>query len=419
MTAVSARIAAQRFMLERFAKRPFIIAGNFSPPVADLDGIGDAVEMNAPQNPSPSLGSSSSTVRRKNVARVVEAWYVACPSASLGKMMPVASQVLGVPLAIWRIGSGQPAAVLDRCPHRNVPLSLGRVRPTSSLGGELECRYHGWRFDEGGRAVAVPGLPIVDGASIAGPGRCTDAYRVVERDGFVWVWLSPKDPHTTTFPDPPRLAQLDDDKYTHIRMSMRVNATLHSTLENILDVPHTSYLHGGLFRTDEKKNEIEVIVTRSQDGVVAEYVGEPRPEGIVGRVLSPSGGIVQHWDRFLMPSLAQVEYRIGDENHVVVTTVCTPVSETVTEMHTVASIKTRLPIGPLAAIAGPIAWRILAQDKEILEAQTKLVDRFGGDRFSSTTIDLLGPYILHLLKKAEQGQLEAAIVREERQRLRV
>ncbi len=377
--------------------------------------------MNAQQTPSslaPPLWSSS-PVRRKNVARVLDAWYVACSSTELGKKVPLPRQVLGVPLAVWRTGSGQPAAVLDRCPHRNVPLSLGCVRPTSSRGGELECRYHGWRFDEGGNAVAIPGLPIVEGASVAGPGRCTDAYRVVERDGFVWVWLSSKDPQTTRFPEPPRLSQLDDTNATHIRRSLRVNGTLHSTLENILDVPHTSYLHGGLFRTDEKKHEIEVVVTREQDGVTAEFIGEPRPEGIVGKVLSPSGGIVQHWDRFLMPSLAQVEYKIGTENHVIVTTVCTPVSETVTDMHTVVSVKTRLPIGPLAALAGPIAWRILAQDKEILEAQTKLVDRFGGDRFSSTAIDLLGPYILHLLKKAEQGTLDTAIVREERQRLRV
>ena len=66
-----------------------------------------------------------------------------------------------------------------------------------------------------------------------------------------------------------------------------------------------------------------------------------------------------------------------------------------------------------------IAWRILAQDKEILKAQTGVVDRFGTERFTSTSIDLLGPYILHLLKKAEQGALDEAIVREERTRLRV
>ena len=44
-------------------------------------------------------------------------------------------------------------------------------------------------------------------------------------------------------------------------------------------------------------------------------MGEPRPPGIVGRILSPSGGLVTHFDRFILPSIAQVEYRIGTENH--------------------------------------------------------------------------------------------------------
>jgi len=368
--------------------------------------------MNAPQQPSL---WQSGQARRKNVARVVDAWYVACPSAKLGTKKPLAAQVLGVPLALWRTSSGAPAAVLDRCPHRNVPLSLGRIEK-----GEIECRYHGWRFDGCGVLTAVPGLPIVDPPmKLDTPGRCAEAYRVVERDGFVWVWLSPRDPADTLFPEPMRLTQLDGEGYVHIRQSLRVEGTLHSTLENILDVPHTAFLHGGLFRTSEKKHEIEAIVQRRRDGVEAEFVGEPRPEGIVGRVLSPSGGVVQHWDRFFLPSTAQVEYRLGGENHVLVTSLCTPVSETITDMHTVLSLRTRLPVAPIAMFAGPIAWRILGQDKEILRAQTQLVDRFGTERFSSTSIDLLGPYILHLLKKAEQGALDEAIVREERCRIRV
>lgn len=367
---------------------------------------------------APPLFWSTSSATRKSVVRVVDAWYVACASSELGKKRPLAVQVLGVPLALWRTSDGAPAAVLDRCPHRNVPLSLGRVER-----GELECRYHGWRFDSCGQLKAVPGLPIVDDTKLDHPSRCTQGYRVVERDGFVWVWLSAKDPKDTLTPEPFRLEQLDGfeapHRYVHVRRSLRVEGTLHGTLENILDVPHTAFLHGGLFRTAEKKNEIEAIVSRSQDRVVAEFVGEPRPEGVIGRVLSPSGGVVQHWDRFFLPSVAQVEYRIGTENHVVVTTVCTPVSETVTIMHAVASLRTRIPITPLAPFAGPLAWRILGQDKEILKAQTDLVDRFGSERFSSTPIDLLGPYILHLLKKAEQGSLDDAIVREERQRIRV
>ena len=77
-------------------------------------------------------------------------------------------------------------------------------------------------------------------------------------------------------------------------------------------MPHTLFLHGGLFRTAERRNDIEVIVRRREDGVEAEFVGEPRPSGIVGRLLAPGGGVVEHVDRFILPSVAQVEYRLGD-----------------------------------------------------------------------------------------------------------
>ncbi len=57
-----------------------------------------------------------------------------------------------------RDGQGNAGALLDRCPHRNVPLSLGRVART----GRLECRYHGWQFDGSGRCRHVPGRKADD-----------------------------------------------------------------------------------------------------------------------------------------------------------------------------------------------------------------------------------------------------------------
>ena len=67
----------------------------------------------------------------------------------------------------------------------------------------------------------------------------------------------------------------------------------------------------------------------------------------------------------------------------------------------------------LAPFAAPIVWRILQQDKEMLALQTHTIDGFGTEKFSSTPIDLLGPHILHLLKKAEAGALDDAVVRDE------
>jgi phenylpropionate dioxygenase-like ring-hydroxylating dioxygenase large terminal subunit len=368
----------------------------------------------APFLPSVSAPSKTESAPsgRKNVVRILAAWYVACQSKDLAPArgregVPVARTVLGVPLVLFRGADGAPGALLDRCPHRNVPLSLGKVKD-----GELSCRYHGWRYDCRGHLQAIPGLPVVDDEPVDMPGRRCAAYPCLERDGYVWVWMQPT-ANGAPAVEPFDLPQTRWPGYLTVRWEADVEGTLHSTLENILDVPHTSFLHGGLFRPEEKKNVVTAVVRRRRDGVEAEFIGEPRPEGIAGRILSPSGGVVEHFDRFFLPSVAQVEYRLGSENHIVTTTMCTPVTETRTRMFTALSVKTHLPVNLVAPLVMPFAWKILAQDKWILKAQTELVDKFGTETFSSTAIDLLGPHILHLLKKAEAGATEEAIVREE------
>ena len=84
--------------------------------------------------------------------KLADAWFIACASDTLiGR--PLAFTLQDVPMVLFRDGSGGAAALLDRCPHRNAPLSLGRV-----VNGELQCGYHGWRFDGSGQCRAVPGL---------------------------------------------------------------------------------------------------------------------------------------------------------------------------------------------------------------------------------------------------------------------
>jgi phenylpropionate dioxygenase-like ring-hydroxylating dioxygenase large terminal subunit len=77
-------------------------------------------------------------------------WHPVCASSRLrGK--PVASRVLDEDLIVFRGAAGRPAVLSNRCPHRGVELSLGRVR-----AGTVACRYHGWRYDSGGRCVEIP-----------------------------------------------------------------------------------------------------------------------------------------------------------------------------------------------------------------------------------------------------------------------
>jgi phenylpropionate dioxygenase-like ring-hydroxylating dioxygenase large terminal subunit len=306
-----------------------------------------------------------------------------------------------VPLVLFRDGSGRAGALLDRCPHRNVPLSLGRV----AKSGNLECAYHGWQFDSSGQCRLVPGL---EGEGTERERRCPSAA-VREKEGLIWVC-----PALGEEPEQPPfeigLEALTD--HAIVIKEVEANATLHATVENALDVPHTAFLHRGLFR-GEKKNEVRVRVRRTPSSVEAEYVGEPRPEGLVGRILSPSGGTVEHWDRFFLPSIAQVEYRLGSEAHFLITALCTPVSDFVTRLIAVAAFKTVIPRFVLRPVLERVALSIFAQDAKVLAAQTENVQRFGGEQYMSTDLDFLGPQIWRLLRQAERGEPGETVVERE------
>jgi phenylpropionate dioxygenase-like ring-hydroxylating dioxygenase large terminal subunit len=227
-------------------------------------------------------------------------------------------------------------------------------------------------------------------------------FPVREQDGFVWVYPTANaEPDTSPFAFP----EIDAPGYTTVYQCVEAEASVHATIENALDVPHTAFLHKGLFRGTSEPNEIDVVVSRWHDRVEAEYIGEPRPEGVVGRLLSPSGGTVTHFDRFFMPSIAQVEYSIGEENHILVTAVCTPVTDFYTKLHAVISFRTRIPGALIRPVVQPLALRIFSQDAVVLKAQTQSIHRFGGEQFVSTDIDLLGPHIWRLMRQAERGDV--------------
>jgi hypothetical protein len=198
----------------------------------------------------------------------------------------------------------------------------------------------------------------------------------------------------------------NDPRYTTVCRRLEAAASVHATIENALDVPHTAFLHKGLFRGTGKPNKIKVIIRRWSDRVEAQYIGEPRPEGVVGRLLSPSGGMVEHFDRFFLPSVAQVEYSIGEENHIVVNTLCTPISDFKTQLYAVINYRLRIPNIIVKPLLEPLAKSIFAQDARILKRQTETIDRFGGEQFVSTDLDALGPHIWRLMTQAQRGTQE-------------
>lgn len=351
--------------------------------IAAQDAFGGASAAGAPPSAAGTAPSRATSLADGEWLR--DAWYVACTSDEL-RDRPIARTVLGIPIALFRERGGRAAALLDRCPHRNAPLSIGAV-----CGDRVECAYHGWQFDAQGICRLVPGLC----GEHEGKARRVASFAVVEQDGFVWLFGAP---NTEPSEPPYRMTETSGPGYTNVHRTVSVNGGLFATLENTLDVTHTAYVHRGLIRGGRAPVEITAIVSRTAGGVEAEYVGEPSPPGIAVRILAPAGGIVRHIDRFILPCIAQVDYWLGDANHFRVTSFCTPVDGENTTIFATISLRLRIPARLVLPLLSPIAWRIFHQDARILKLQTETMRRFGEESFVSTEIDVLGSEIRRLLK---------------------
>jgi phenylpropionate dioxygenase-like ring-hydroxylating dioxygenase large terminal subunit len=313
-----------------------------------------------------------------------EHWYIAARSRDL-RRRPVAATVLGAPVVLFRNGDGRVSALADRCAHRNLALSRGRV-----VENALECAYHGWRYDGRGACTLIPSLAEV-------PGRIgVPAYPAVEADGFVWIFVGQTRPSSAPRPFPHR----GEPGWSTFVMKNRFEAGALACLENFLDCPHTAYVHQGWFRSARAK-DVPARVTCTADEVRVEFDERPEHDSIVARLLFPKGSTLQHTDRFLMPTTSRVDYRFGPDWHFIITSQCTPVSDELTDVYTVVTFRARGLATLVRLYFEPLSRRIIRQDLDVLKAQTEDIRRFGGPRFTSVASDLVGPRIARLWREPQ------------------
>jgi phenylpropionate dioxygenase-like ring-hydroxylating dioxygenase large terminal subunit len=238
-------------------------------------------------------------------------WYPVLESARVTANEPTGFMILGEPLVAWRDRDGRPRIVRDKCPHRAAKLSQGRV-----LGGDLQCRWHGLRFDGGGHCTLIPWEPedskLLNDVSVT-------AYPAEEIAGQIWAYLGDgKQYAMPNFRDclPEELA--DRDEFIVFRLPDEI-----WTCNWLQALDGVDGFHAVMLHTESQAVDNEAYRGSGRPKVTTVPIEERRMsivetnQGLRGIVRDPSGRQIHHghilsgWkgERITLPALHTIPIR--------------------------------------------------------------------------------------------------------------
>ena len=196
-------------------------------------------------------------------------WYVAALDDEV-RERPLGRTILGEPVVLFRAANGTLHAFEDRCAHRRLPLSMGKV-----IGDALQCHYHGLRFDGSGKCVRVPGQEhIPQNARVR-------TYPVVERHRWIWIWMG--DP---ALADPAQICDfhwLQDPDWGAKPSYLHVEANWQLVVDNLLDLTHLAFVHETTIGNMALVEHAAVKVQRAPNNVLVTrwIIDQPAPPTFV------------------------------------------------------------------------------------------------------------------------------------------
>ncbi len=294
-----------------------------------------------------------------------DTWFVAAFSSEVTSS-PLAREFFDTPMVLIRY-QGTVVVYLDRCPHKNVPLSIGAMTQNG-----LRCAYHGWQFNEEGILTHVPSIK-----NERVPKCKVRTYRCVEKDSYIWLTFN--EAPVEEAPDYPL-----PKKYQSFSLINLLKASPDLILENGVDCTHTAWVHDGLFRNSQDAKAVHATISSEENGIAIETVEPEKAKSHAMRFL-PSGE-VRHIDRFIGPHTIRVDYWMGPFHNVTLLMV-TPKNENETHVFMRMDFKS-----PLSILLKPflkfLVRKVMAQDKVILEAQDQCIRKFSGRDFTSVEADI-------------------------------
>jgi len=315
---------------------------------------------------------------------ISKAWHMVALTRDL-KVGGVRKVTLcGTPIALFRSEAGL-GALIDRCPHRNYPLSEGRV-----YKGALECPYHGWRFGADGACHEVPGCL----AQTANDTRLrADALRVHEQHGAIFITLS-----DSAAPEPELPPDFGNPDLDHFWWQQGTwNGRAFDAIENVMDPFHTNHLHHGFIRRRDNRLPVSLIVTSHGNGIEM-AIEQTQPDlGLMSRFLEQDRE--RSVSRYYTPATVQARWEGETKLTLCVTAIFTPATDgTFTPFARFSTPKGIIPAWVKQAAIRLFLAPVVRQDRRALERQYEVMEHFGNPQFTIGPGDILGGRLHQLWK---------------------
>ncbi|MGF7190069.1 phenylpropionate dioxygenase-like ring-hydroxylating dioxygenase large terminal subunit [Robbsia andropogonis] len=330
-----------------------------------------------------------------------EQWFVACAVKELHRDKPLRAKVLGIGIVVFREHEGNVVALIDQCVHRGTRLSAGKIDD-----GQLVCPYHGWRYSGTGQVVQVPSIdgtrPLLTPRNHPFRQR---ALPVQVLDDLVWVYLGEDDPAARTIF---RMPLRDEAPWQSYYMINIFDGDIGMLAQNFMDVPHTVFVHHGIFRSSRGKPMDTTVTTRPDSVLVTYHDGDDRIGFGLDWLINPDRLPLSHTDCFIAPNVTHCEYRWGERSGLLIVSQITPIDARRSRVYTYIAYRFRLPRWLLRALRPLLhlyTRLVILQDVRIIRAHREGLDNAPDMRQHSVQADIVHLSIDRLLNAVKRGEL--------------
>lgn len=231
---------------------------------------------------------------------VLDTWYPIAWSREIGRKLE-ARRVVEQNVVLYRKEDGTTVAMEDACPHRLLPLSMGKLR-----GDTVECGYHGMTYDCSGKCVRVPGQEMIPQNAVI------KTYPTHENMGLVWIWMG--DPALARKEDVFDLPQYHNPQWSVAEGdALRIDANYLSLADNLCDPAHVSFVHLSTLGNAASEN-IPVHHEEQQGKILTwRWIIDSAPIPLFAKFGSFKGNVDRwHYYHYYAPSIAIIDFGSAD-----------------------------------------------------------------------------------------------------------